>query len=309
LVKKILGYQTSTVSVAKPIKTQIWSIGIFAGKTPLELASAPQASNPVLTAESVSDIRATLVADPFMVREQGTWHMFFEVMNAQTEKGEIGLASSTNGIDWHYRQIVLREPFHLSYPYTFLWNGAYYMVPESYQANSVRLYKAEQFPTRWLFVKTLLDGDAFVDPTLFHFGDHWWLFADISRPPFFAGTLRLFHADRLEGPWVEHPGSPIVQDNPHIARPAGRVLALDGKVFRYTQDCCPEYGTRVRAFEITELTLESYREQPMDLFPALQASGQSWNKSGMHHVDAHQIGPGQWIACVDGFYWKTDLSS
>ena len=300
-VKKVLGYETGTVPVAAPNKTQIWSIGIYAGKSPFDIVPAPNAKNPVLTADSVSDIRATLVADPFMVREQGTWHMFFEVMNAQAGKGEIGLATSKNAIDWHYRQIVLREPFHLSYPYTFQWNGAYYMVPESYQANSVRLYKADEFPTRWSFVKTLLHGDEFVDPTIFHFGDHWWLFTDFARPPFFAGTLRLFHASHLAGPWIEHPRSPIVEGNPHFARPAGRVQLLDGSVIRYTQDCCPDYGTRVQAFRITELTTERYREQAVDLPPVVGPAGESWNESGMHHVDAHQTD-----ACVDGFYWKSD---
>jgi hypothetical protein len=249
-------------------------------------------------------VRATLVADPFMLQAQGSWYMFFEVMNAHTGKGEIGLATSKDAVHWHYRQIVLQEAFHLSYPYSFEWENAYYMVPESYQARSVRLYKAVEFPIRWAFVTTLLDGDDFVDPTIFNFGNHWWLFADLSRPPYYAGTLRLFHADRLEGPWAEHPHSPVVEGNPHIARPAGRIVVSDGKVIRYTQDCCPEYGTRVQAFEITELTATTYREQAFDLPPIVEASGKNWNESGMHHVDPHRIDDGEWIACVDGFYWK-----
>jgi hypothetical protein len=293
-------------AVTPPIKTQVWSIGIYAGKSPLELQPACQARNPVLTRDSVSDVRATLVADPFMLRAQDSWYMFFEVMNANTGKGEIGLATSRNAFQWRYQQIVLREPFHLSYPYTFQWNGAYYMVPETYQANSVRLYKAVEFPTRWSWVRTLLDGDDFVDPTIFHFNDHWWLFADFSRAPFYAGLLRLFHAEHLEGPWVEHAKSPIVEGNPHIARPAGRVVLADGGVIRYTQDCCPEYGTRVQAFQITELTPATYREQAFDLPPVVQASGENWNQSGMHHVDPHRTDEGQWIACVDGYYWKSE---
>jgi hypothetical protein len=251
-------------------------------------------------------VRATLVADPFMLQAHGSWYMFFEVMNAQTGKGEIGLATSKDAVRWRYTQIVLQEPFHLSYPYSFEWENAYYMVPESYQARSVRLYKAVEFPTRWAFVTTLLDGDDFVDPTIFNFRNHWWLFTDLSRPPYFAGTLRLFHADRLEGPWAEHPESPVVERNPHIARPAGRIIVSDEKVIRYTQDCCPEYGTRVQAFEITELTPTTYREQTFDLPPIVEASGKNWNESGMHHVDPHRIGDGEWIACVDGFYWKLE---
>jgi hypothetical protein len=305
-IKGLVAIRTNTVAVPGAVKRHIWSIGIYAGKSPLELAPAHQVSNPVLTRDSVLDVRASYVADPFMLRARGRWYMFFEVMNAQAGKGEIGLATSKNAVRWHYQQIVLRESFHLSYPYTFQWNDTYYMVPETYQAKSVRLYKAVEFPTRWTLVTTLLGGDDFVDPTIFHFNDHWWLFTDLSRPPFYAGILRLFHADRLEGPWIEHPKSPVVEGDPHIARPAGRSIMLNGSIIRYTQDCCPEYGTRVRAFQITELTSTTYREQAVDLPPIVQASGKNWNQSGMHHVDPHQTDNGQWIACVDGFYWKIE---
>jgi hypothetical protein len=178
------------------------------------------------------------------------------------------------------------------------------MIPETHQAKSIRLYKAVEFPTRWSFVRTLIDGADFVDPTIFYYNDHWWVFTDFAQPPFYAGTLRLFHAEHLEGPWAEHPRSPVVEGNPHISRPAGRAVILDGKVIRFAQDCCPEYGSRVYAFEIMELTPTIYREQAADLPPVIQAAGTNWNESGMHHVDPHRTGNGEWIACVDGFYWR-----
>ena len=40
--------------------------------------------------------------------------------------------------------IVLAEPFHLSYPYVFEWQGSHYMIPESGAAKSVRLYRASE---------------------------------------------------------------------------------------------------------------------------------------------------------------------
>jgi hypothetical protein len=303
VIKRLVGRRSNTVAVAPPKKRQIWSIGIYCGRSPLELGPARHAINPVLTRDSVSDVRARFVADPFMLKANRTWYMFFEVMNAQAAKGEIGLAISQDALNWSYQQIVLREPFHLSYPYAFEWEDEYYIIPESYRAKSVRLYKAVDFPGRWSLVGTLLEGDDFVDPSIFYFNHRWWLLADLARPPYDAGILRLFHADNLEGPWVEHPKSPVLEGNPHIARPAGRVVVLDGRVIRYTQDCCPVYGTEVRAFEITELTNTTYQEQPVDLSPIIQASGESWNQSGMHHIDPHSSLDGQWVACVDGFYW------
>ncbi|MEX0804153.1 MAG: hypothetical protein WD688_12690 [Candidatus Binatia bacterium] len=303
VIKRLLGIESNAVAAPKWKRRHVWSIGIYGGKSPFELGPTHH-SNPVLTRDSVSDVRASFVADPFMLKVDGTWHMFFEVMNRQANKGEIGLAISQDAFQWSYQQIVLREPFHLSYPYVFEWENEYYMIPESYRAKSVRLYKAVDFPAQWSFVSTLLEGDDFVDPSIFYFNQSWWLFTDLHRPPFYAGTLRLFHADNLAGPWVEHPKSPVLDGNPHISRPAGRVLVSDEKIIRYSQDCSPVYGTQVRAFEITELTPTNYQERPIGLIPIIQASGSGWNESGMHHIDPHRLSSGQWIACVDGFRWE-----
>ena len=113
-----------------------------------------------------------------------------------------------------------------------------------------------------------------------------------------------FFSNQLLGPWSEHPSSPIVNGNPHIARPAGRVVVLADRVIRFTQDCCPVYGTQVHAFEFTKLTPTNFQEQAVTGPPVLQASGAGWNESGMHHIDPHLGADGNGMACVDGFYWK-----
>ena len=96
-----------------------WSIGIYAGDSPFHLAPAPAALNPVLTKDDIHDVPALFVADPFMISVAGVWHMFFEIFNLQTGKGEIGLATSDDGMVWRYERVVLSEDFHLSYPYVF----------------------------------------------------------------------------------------------------------------------------------------------------------------------------------------------
>lgn len=281
----------------------MWSIGIYVGESPFHLRSPPNNNNPVLTAQNVSDVPAEFVADPFMLRSADVWYMFFEVMNGQTKKGEIGLATSDNGLDWKYRQIVLAEPFHLSYPYTFEWNNAFYMIPETLQAEAVCLYKADDFPTRWSRVGSLING-AYADPSIFRFDDKWWLFA--CSAPYQHDVLRLYFAEDLMGLWTEHPESPIVEGDLQNARPGGRPLELNNKIIRFAQDCIPIYGSRVRAFEIFELTTGIYLEKENKHSPVLAASGNGWNGLGMHHIDPHQIAEGNWIACVDGFSGRSD---
>src|SRR5436190_23412276 len=97
----------------------MWSVGIYSGDSPFHLTPIAGISSPVLTRQNVSDVPAKFVADPFMIWADELWHMFFEVLNRETDKGEIGLATSRNGVEWSYQQIVLTEEFHLSYPYVF----------------------------------------------------------------------------------------------------------------------------------------------------------------------------------------------
>ncbi|KXH74455.1 MAG: hypothetical protein AM326_00170 [Candidatus Thorarchaeota archaeon SMTZ-45] len=272
-----------------------WSIGVYFGEDPFNFVLHENISNPVLTNKDITDISAEFVADPFMVKENSKWYMFFEVLNARTNQGDIGLAISDDGVNWNYIQIVLDEPFHLSYPYVFKWKNEYYLIPESNEAYSVRLYKAVDFPTQWSFVGTLLYG-YLSDSSIFHYDGKWWMFTTDRND-----VLRLYYADDLLGFWIEHPKSPVILGNANIARPGGRVIMFDDRIIRYAQDDDPTYGNQVWAFEIIELTTLNYEEKQVTDSPILKPSGTGWNKDGMHHIDPHQIDENTWLACVDGY--------
>lgn len=278
----------------------IWSIGMYTGNSLLALHPALEVKNPVLTRDEVTDVPAVLVADPFMVHEGDNWFMFFELLNWRANKGEIGLATSHDGLHWRYERRVLVEPFHLSYPYVFQDAGTYYMIPETRQSGAVRLYRAIEFPTKWDFVDILLEGAHLVDASVFRKDGRWWMLVGAASGRT-HDALRLYSASSVTGPWEEHPSSPIVDGNPQIARPAGRVIVDQGRVFRVAQNCYPTYGLEVRVFEITDLTTLSYRETSVGHEAILAPSGVGWNACGMHHVDAHRLDDGSWIACVDGW--------
>ena len=281
-------------------KVDRWSIGIYTGDSPYNFKPAENARNPVLMARNITDRKAVFVADPFMVKEGDTWHMFFEVVNAGTYKADIGLAESRDGLRWKYRQIVLSEPFHLSYPYVFKLEDDYFMLPETIKAGGIRLYRAAEFPLRWSFVKELIHGN-YTDSSIFRHEGRWWIFTTGERQGDFKNDLlRLFYAQDLLGEWTEHPKSPVIRDNMHIARPGGRVLSINGRVVRYAQDDDPVYGTGVRAFDITKLTPTEYEEKVCSVDPVLKPNGIGWSRSGMHTIDPHFIGEGRWLACVDG---------
>jgi len=271
-----------------------YAIGIFTGASIFNLGPPRNMKNPVLTATDVTDAAAVYVADPFLIKEGAAWYMFFEVLNRKSRKGDLSVAKSDDGFSWKYDRIILSEPFHLSYPYVFEWKNEYYMIPESVEIDEIRLYKADDFPTKWSYVNTLMQG-SYCDSSIIYYNQQWWLFAAKGND-----DLYLFFAKEPMGPWKEHPKSPILIGDPHIARPGGRVVAFGGKVIRFAQDDFPTYGLKVHALEITKLSTEIYEEKII-VDSLLKPSGHGWNAGGMHHICPWQIGENQWIASVDGW--------
>lgn len=274
-----------------------WSIGIYHSESyePMNF-SGEHLNNPVLTRVHISDIKAKFVADPFLINENNIFYMFFEVVNTITAQGDIGLAESNDGINWSYKQIVLDESFHLSYPCVFKYNNEYYMIPETSAVKAIRLYKANNFPYNWSFVKTIASGRNFVDNTIFYFNSTWWLFTETGN----NDVLRLYYSDSLLGLWIEHPRSPIITGDANIARPGGNVIMFDNRIFRFAQDDYPYYGNQVWAFEITNLTKQEYNEKRINSNPFLKGYD-NWNIRGMHHISICRLTNNNWIAAVDGY--------
>ena len=283
------------ISIAKETE---WAIDIYEGASPLVLSPASGISHPVLRKSDVTDIRADFVADPFMVRSGDYWYMFFEVMNALTGQGDIGCATSQDGLRWKYERIVLDEAYHLSYPYVFHWEGQFYMIPESAKAGAIRLYRAEAFPYSWTLVSNLLEG-SYSDTCVFFADKTWWMLT--CGKPFTHDELRLFYAEDLFGPWAEHPASPVVRGDPSKAQCGGRIITANNTLTRFAHDDVPTYGKEVGAFFVTEISRTRYSEKEYEHNPVLGAHGRGWNRHGMHHIDAHEIGQGKWIAAVDGY--------
>jgi hypothetical protein len=279
-----------------------WTIGIYRSDSPFHFNELQGWINPLFRAEDVTDVPAKFVADPFLIKEDDKWNLFFEVYNLDTQQGDLAVATSKNTWIWKYEKLIIDEPFHLSYPYVFKSEGEYYLIPESYEDNSIRLYKADEFPTKWSYIKTLVDGRDYVDNSIVFYNNKWWLFSSVTS----NDKLYLHYADSLTGPWQEHPQSPIVMGDVHKARPSGRLLVYDGKLYRFTMDVNPPVGThQVMAYEITEITPTSYSEKLAQETPVLMPSGSGWNGQAMHQLDPVQVDENSWIASVDGFgkYW------
>jgi hypothetical protein len=268
------------------------SIGLLSGATPWVLAES-DGRNPILSAADVTDAEAAFVADPFAVERDGVWHLFFEVMNRTSGKGEIGRARSNDLATWSYEGLVLAEPFHLSYPAIYVTDDAVWMVPETWESQQVRLYRADPFPHRWTLDRVLLDGVAGTDPTLFRTPSGGWSMLLCKADNVHNSTLLRYDAPAITGPWVEAPESPLVVDSPDQARPGGHVFAVDGTLYRLGQDCSRRYGERLRSFPLAPPWNGGGRD-------VLLPTGSGWRSRGGHHADLHVHDARGLIAFVDG---------
>jgi hypothetical protein len=262
--------------------------------SPFPLVPA-ESVNPVISWEDVNDVAAISVADPFLMRVDDVWLMFFEVYDGSLERASIAVASSEDGLAWTYDRIVLEESWHLSYPFVFRSDDQYYMLLAAEENDGVLLYHADAFPYGWSYVTTLVSGGETVDPTLLWYDNTWWMFVGGAG----NSTCRLFYADTLMGPWIAHPLNPIVTGRDK-SRPAGRFFVYDGdRIIRLAQKCDVSYGEAVRAFEVECLSRTDYRESEIEESPVLRAGGMRWNSMGMHQCDPWWTGD-HWLVAVDG---------
>jgi len=297
---------------AQPAAAQLvpdWGNLTFDPLTPLDL---PWVGNPVLSYLDIADPPLHFIADPFLYRDGEQWWLFFEILRVGPYRGVIALASSQDGLAWHYEGVVLETEEHLSYPLVFRWGEDYYLLPCIYGPNEVRLYRAApgEFPYTWTPIATLLSGRAFADATIFRHAERWWMLVSDSA----SEMLWLYSSDELTEPshWQEHPASPLVTLDRRLARPAGRVLHLAGdRLIRLAQRCDHVYGELVRAFEITQLDGEHYAEVELPESPVLVGDGSGWNAERMHTLNPWWTGE-RWLCAVDGydgFRWSIGIYS
>jgi hypothetical protein len=193
-------------------------------------------------------------ADPFGIWRDERLHVFTEFFDYRDAVGRIIVTIFDRALKFVEQVDVLREPWHLSYPFVFQAEGETWLLPEAHQSGGLWLYRAVDFPTRWQRVcRIALDGVP-LDATPVHDGTRWWLFYAPAMPE----AHRLTHlcaawADMLEGPWTSHPSNPILVDV-NGARPGGTPVWHDGILHLPVQDCRGTYGAALRMVRFDVLT-------------------------------------------------------
>jgi hypothetical protein len=200
-------------------------------------------------------------ADPFPVRMGTSYYLFFEEFPRWAKKGRIVVSEMPAGGAWGEPRVVLEQPYHLSYPCVFFWEGQWFMVPESAANRTVELWRSVDFPCRWEQDMVLFQNVKAADSTVVEIEGRLWMFTCMAAEGARAyDELFLFHATNPRGPWTPHRRNPVISDA-RCARPAGKPFLWNGRWLRPAQDCTGTYGRRMTVREIEALTPEEYSER------------------------------------------------
>ena len=206
--------------------------------------------------------RGRFYADPFLIKRNGKTYLFFEDFDFQKSRAAISYAEVASDGQLSAPCTALAGNHHLSYPFLIEIKGSVYMIPETKERKTIELYRALEFPEKWVLVKNIAENVLAVDSTVFEQSGKFWLFTNIAVP---GGStfdeLHLFYADSLEGEWTPHPKNPVVSDV-RQARPAGNLFYEGNKLIRPGQDCSLRYGYAMTLNEVQILSENEYRERP-----------------------------------------------
>lgn len=240
---------------------------------------------------SLKDKKCSGVADPFLIKEGNIFYLFFEYeYHKHLKRGaDLAYAISNDGISWEFKSLIIKEPFHQSFPYVFLKDNKYYMLPESYESNEVRLYVAKEFPDIWELDTVLFEGMHLVDTIFLEVDEiYFWFTTDID-----TNHLLLYYSYGFKGKWKLHPSSPISIDLRNN-RNAGAIITENGVNYRVAQDGVKGYGSGINLYEIVSIDINTYIEKPIK--EPLFFKDFGVKKDGIHHLSILHIGKEKLIA-------------
>src|SRR6266480_2656600 len=228
--------------------------------------------------------RGRFWADPFLCSHDGGTFCFVEDFVYKTKRGHI-TALEIRGTKVIERGIAVKEPFHLSFPFLFEYEGALHMCPEARESGQIRIYRCTEFRVKWERRTVGMEGVRAADTMLFEKGGKWWMLTNLdeSGAGDHCSELYLFSSDSpLDTDWRPHPQNPVRIDACG-GRNAG--LIVDGeKLFRVAQrQGFDQYGLGLVVYEIKIISESLFVEEPVSEINPTFRKG----LRGTHHLSTN----------------------
>jgi len=230
----------------------------------------------------ISNSKNHWFADPFVVKEGKFNFIFFEDYSLTNKKGSISCIRIDKKDKKKYFRAVVKENFHLSFPFIFKYKKKYYMTPESCANNSVRLYKCIKFPNQWKFVKKIIKNINCVDSIIFKWKSDWILLTSKNENKFLYNRLCAYKSKNpISDNWKPLNSNPILKSN-ILGRNAGLIQESNKKIYRISQAYLPgNYGAFISVNKIANIIKQKYYEKKIkNIFPYFEK-----NIKGMHTLN------------------------
>ena len=192
-------------------------------------------------------------ADPIPALINDKKYLFVEAYDKFNAIGRIAVTELSEKI--HTPKIIINEPFHMSFPNVFKWHDEYYMIPETNDADQIRVYKMYTDVYDWRLVSCMDVNDRkYTDVSSIQMGDELFLVAGEKDPKdrfkcrtVIMKVLSLEKELRLE----------IVSQNSEYSygdRNAGNIFVYSGELYRPIQHSDKDtYGLYVTLHKFKEL--------------------------------------------------------
>lgn len=224
-------------------------------------------------------------ADPFVIKRDGRTICYVEDYDYKSKKGCIA-AIEIHDKGYKIHGPVLEEEFHMSFPYIFEYNNDLYMIPDTSQSNSIRLYKCVIFPFKWKYQKDILNNVSAADSMVFEYDGRWWLLTNIATAGNKDHCSQLFgyyNSNPLSDEWNSHEQKPLIFDS-NFGRNGGLIGVESNHPVRVRQkQSFNLYGSGLSFARITKLSPNAFKEDEIgqinpNFFP---------NIEGCHHIHSN----------------------
>lgn len=198
-------------------------------------------------------------ADPFLFEHNQITYIFMEVYDKIKQRGFIGyrIIDKNGRISKIYSCLDTEK--HMSYPFIYECDGNIYMIPECYQNKKLVIYRAENFPNKWVEDQVILDNVKVCDSNIVELDEKKYLSTlKIHGMPYQYDEMSLYYLENET--WIPCVNNPVVV-GAEKARNGGAYFKYKGELVRPAQNCTDSYGENLSFQIVKEISPEVYCEE------------------------------------------------
>ena len=235
--------------------------------------------------KKIKNLKNRYFADPFVINENSKDFIFVEDFNYKTKKGSISVIEIDQEDNQKIYEKIINENFHMSFPFIFKYKDVYYLIPETQETKSIRLYKCKNFPDKWEYSHDLISNINCVDSMVFLFKDKYYLITTKSDYDDYSSQLYIYESNSpISKIWKPHNLNPVYFDLSNGRN--GGLIKIKNKNFRVVQKFGinqygdNQYGNEIGIKHIENLNLDILEEKFLfNVKPNFQP-----NLTGIHHL-------------------------